>query len=131
FGDDTELQDVVGLDLPQNSRAVLLLALNVGAEADALLVQAMLDDLVQALECAAADEEDVLRVHLNELLVRMLPTTLRRHVGHSALHDLQQGLLYTLTGDIPGDGSVFALAGDLVNLIHIDDAVLGPLHVEI
>ena len=61
----------------------------------------------------------------------VLASALGRHVGHGALHDLQKGLLHTLTGDIPGDGSVLALAGDLVDLIHIDDTVLCPLHVEV
>ena len=37
----------------------------------------------------------------------------------------QQSLLYTFTADIPGDGRVLALAGDLVDLINIDDASLG------
>ena len=37
----------------------------------------------------------------------------------------------TLAGHVPGDGGVLALAGDLVDLVDVDDAPLGPLHVEI
>ena len=54
-----------------------------------------------------------------------------RHVGHRALQNLQQRLLHALAGDVAGDGGVLALAGDLVDLVDIDDAVLGQLHVEI
>jgi len=73
----------------------------------------------------------LLRVHLDELLVGMLPASLGRHVGNGPLHDLQQSLLDTLAGYVPGDGGVLALPGDLVDLISIDDAVLRPLHVEV
>ena len=120
------------LDLVENPAQVLvLLALDIGAEADALLVQALLDDLLQTVERAAADEQDVLRVHLDELLMRVLPAALGRHVGHRALHDLQQGLLHTFAGYVPGDGGILTLPGDLVDLVHVDDAVLSPLHIEV
>lgn len=49
--------------------------------------------------------------------------------GLCAFQDLQQRLLYALTGDIAGDGRVLALAGDLVDLVDVDDAGLGTLHV--
>jgi hypothetical protein len=48
-------------------------------EADALVADAALDDLVEAGERAAADEQDVRRVDLDELLVRVLAPALRRH----------------------------------------------------
>ena len=47
----------------------------------------------------------------------------------ASLEDLQQRLLHTLTGDIAGDRRVLALAGDLVDLVDVDDAGLGALHV--
>ena len=61
----------------------------------------------------------------------MLASALRRDVGDRALDDLQKRLLDTLAGDIAGDGGVLRLAGDLVDLVDIDDAALGQLHVEI
>ena len=70
-------------------------------------------------------------VDLNELLVGVLAPALGRHVGHGALQDLQQRLLHALAGHVAGDGGILALAGDLVDLIHIDDAPLRQLHVEI
>ena len=48
-----------------------------------------------------------------------------------ALQDLQQRLLHTLARDVAGDRRVLALAGDLVDLVDVDDAGLGLLHVEV
>ena len=71
----------------------------------------LLDDLVEAGERAAADEQHVGGVDLDELLVRVLATALRRHVGDRALEDLQQRLLHALAGDVPGDRRVLATCG--------------------
>ncbi len=91
----------------------------------------VLDDLLEAGERTAEDEQHVGRVDLDELLVRVLATALRRHRGLGALEDLQQRLLHTLTGDVTGDRRVLALAGDLVDLVDVDDAGLGALDVEV
>ena len=69
---------------------------HVGLEAQRLLADAALDHLVEADERAAADEQDVRRVDLEELLVRMLAAALRRHVGDRAFENLQQRLLHAL-----------------------------------
>ena len=53
------------------------------------------------------------------------------HVGHGALQHFEQCLLHALTADVPGDGAVFALAGDLVDFVDVDDALLRPLHIVI
>ena len=50
-----------------------------------LLADAALDDLVEADERAAADEQDVGRVDLQELLLRVLAAALGRHVARSCL----------------------------------------------
>ena len=85
---------------------------------------ALFNDLLHAVEGAAADEEDVLGVHLDKLLVGMLAAALGGHIGHSALQDLQQGLLHALAGNIAGDGGIFALSGDLIHLVDVNDAAL-------
>ena len=74
----------------------LLLALDVGAEAEPRLAEATLDDLVEADERAAADEQDVGRVDLQEVLLRVLAAALGRHVGDRALDDLEERLLHAL-----------------------------------
>ena len=94
-----------------------------------LRAERLLDDLVEAGERAAADEQDVRGVDLDELLVRVLAPALRRHRGRGALEDLEQRLLHALAGDVAGDRRVLALAGDLVDLVDVDDPGLGLLHV--
>ena len=77
------------------------------------------------------DEQHVGGVDLDELLVRVLAPALRRHRRLRALEDLQQRLLHALAGDVAGDRRVLALAGDLVDLVDVDDPGLGPLDVEV
>ena len=54
----------------------------------------------------------------------MLAAALRGDVGHGALQNFKQRLLHPLAADVAGDGGVFGFAGDFVDLIHVDDAVL-------
>ena len=61
----------------------------------------------------------------------VLPTALRRNVGNRTLEDLQKRLLHTFAADVPGDGGIFGLPGDLVDLINVDDTPLRRLHVVI
>ena len=61
----------------------------------------------------------------------MLAAALRRNIAHSALQNLQQGLLHALTAHIAGDGGVLTLAGDLVDLVDIDNTDLCLLHIKI
>ena len=61
--------------------------------------------------------------------MRVLAATLRRHRGLGALQDLQQRLLHALSGNVPGDRGVLTLAGDLVDLVDVDDAGLGAFDV--
>src|ERR1019366_8598034 len=88
----------------------VFLALDVGAEAERRLTRAPLDDLLETDERAAADEEDVGRVDLQEILLRVLSAALGRHVGDGALDDLEERLLHALARDVAGDAGVIALA---------------------
>ena len=96
-----------------------------------LLPDAALDDLLEPDEGAAADEEDVGRVDLQEVLLRVLAAALRRHVGDRPLDDLEQRLLHALARDVARDAGVVALAADLVDLVDVDDAALRALDVVI
>ena len=69
--------------------------------------------LLEPGERATADEQHVGRVDLDELLVRVLASALRRHRLPRALEDLQQRLLNALAGDVAGDRRVLALAAIL------------------
>ena len=103
----------------------------VGAEADRALADPLLDDLLQPVERAAADEQHVRRVDLDEVLVGVLPAALGRHVGDRALEDLEQRLLDALARDVAGDRRVVGLARDLVDLVDVDDPALGARDVEV
>src|SRR6266852_8665835 len=100
-------------------------------EPDPAVAEALLDDALQAVEGAAADEQDVGGVDLEELLVGVLAAALRRDVGDGALQDLEQRLLHPFSRDVTGDGRVVRLARDLVDLVDVDDPALGAADVEV
>ena len=100
-------------------------------EAHRLAPDAFLDDPLESLEGTAEDEEDVRRVDLDEVLVRVLAATLRRDVGERPLEDLQQALLDALAGDVARDRRVVRLARDLVDLVDVDDAALRLGDIEV
>ena len=88
LGDDAELQQIVLLDLGQDLPHVTLgPAGDVRAEAHGFFVGALLDDLVKAVERAAADEEDVRGVHVDKFLLGVLAPALRGNVGDGALEE--------------------------------------------
>ncbi len=53
------------------------------------------------------------------------------HAANGAFQNLQQRLLHAFAGDVARDGDVLGLARDLVNLVNVNDAALGALHVVI
>ena len=48
-------------------------------ESDGFRILSRLDDLLESFECTAADKEDIRRINLNKLLMRMLSSALRRN----------------------------------------------------
>ena len=57
----------------------------------------------------------------------MLAAAGGRNACHRALKNLKQRLLNALARTIAGNGEVLGLAGDLVNLVHVDNAHLSAL----
>ena len=115
--------------MAQDLAVVAVLAVHLGSEADPALADPALDQLVETGERPATDEQDVRGVDLDELLMRVLAAALGRHRGGGALEDLQECLLHAFARHVTRDGWVLALAGDLVDLVDVDDAGLGPLDV--
>src|SRR5690606_14755511 len=110
FRNETELEQVLGLDLAEDLAGPTVVGgLDRGAEADGGTLAAGGNDPLKAGEGAAADEQDVGRVHLQEFLLRMLAPALGRHGGHRALHDLEKRLLHALARHIPGYGRIVGL----------------------
>src|SRR3546814_14820295 len=69
FGDQTEFQQILRLALAQKlPGAAFLGRCDMGAKADGFRLQPVANDLFQTCERAAADEEDVRRIHLQEFL---------------------------------------------------------------
>ena len=130
FGDQTVLHQILRDDLPQQ-RTILtgFLRLYLIAKAQRAGADPLFDRLGDAVKGTAQNEQDIGGVDLNELLLGVLPSAVGRHVGDRSFQDLQQRLLHALAADIPGNGWIFAAAGDLIDLIHIDDPPLRPFHV--
>ena len=98
----------------------------------ALHAHAAAHDIVQPGESAADDEQDVARVDLQKLLVRVLAAALRRNIGYRAFQDFQQRLLDALARHIPRDGRVgIGHARDFVDLVNIDDAAFGARDIAV
>ena len=68
-------------------------------------------------------------VDVDILLVRMLASTLWRHVDDGTLQQFEQTLLHTLTTHVARDAGVIRLTSYLVDLINEHDTALGSLHV--
>src|ERR1700693_5427047 len=95
------------------------------------MADALLDDALQAVEGAAADEQDVGGVDLQVFLVGMLAAALWGDVGDGALQDLEQRLLHPFSRDITRDRRVVRLARDLVDLVDVNDPALRAADVEV
>ena len=124
--------EVFGEHLSEQFAGIALdLAAHGAVESDALVANALFNDVFEAGERAAENEQDVGGVDLDEFLVRVLASTLGRDRGRRAFQNLQQRLLNTFAGDIARDRRVLALTGDLVDLVDVDNACLRPLDVEV
>ena len=130
LGDQAEFGEILGLDVAEDCTKVLVFrAADIRTETNALRANSILHDLLNAGEGAATDEQHVGGVDLQELLMRVLAATLGRHGSRRALEDLEQGLLHAFARHVTRDRRVFALAGDLVDLVDVDDAGLRFLDV--
>src|SRR5258708_33355808 len=101
----------------------------IGTEAHRLTRDAPTDDVVESDERAAADEQDVSGIDLQELLLRMLAAALGRHRRHRAFDYLEQRLLDAFARHVARDRRVVTLARDLVDLVDVHDATLASLDV--
>src|SRR5262249_20633635 len=130
LGDHAVLDQILGAG--QRAQLVLVdvvLGGQLGAEAEALLTDAATHDVFQPVEGAGADEQDVGRVDLDQLLLRAIARPVGSDGRVLAFEDLEQRLLHALAADVPRDRRTAAFARDLVDLVDADDAALGLLDV--
>ena len=128
LGDQAELDEVLRFDFTKHrTDCTLRSTANLGPKSDTASLRAIADDFLEAVEGTTTNEQDVGGIDLNKVLVGMLASALRGNRCHSAFDELEQGLLHALTRDITRNARVVGLAGDLVDLVDIDDAVLGFL----
>ncbi len=66
---------------------------------------------------------------MDKFLLRVLPPSCGRDVRNRTFQDFQQCLLHTFTRNITGDRRVLTLAGDLVDLVDVDNPFLRTLHI--
>ena len=68
---------------------------------------------------------------MDELLLGVLASAVGRDVGDRALEQLQKRLLHALARNVARDRGVLTAAGDLVDLVDVDDAALRAFDVKI
>src|SRR4029079_19278454 len=100
-------------------------------EAERLVAQSALDHFLKSDKGATANEKNISRVDGEELLVRMLAATLRRHVRDRPFENLQQRLLHAFAGHVARDRGVLILTTDLVHLVDVDDPLLRTFHIAV
>ena len=70
------------------------------AKSHPLAPRPLANDIIEPDERATADEKNIVRIHLQEFLLRMFAAALRGHASHRAFNNLQQRLLYTFARNI-------------------------------
>ena len=95
LGNEPEFQEVVRLNALQENRVVAIEHLAaLRHESDRIDGHPVSDNLLQAVEGAPHDKENVPGIDVYQTLFRMLAPAFRRHTGHSAFKDFKQGLLH-------------------------------------
>src|SRR5512137_475370 len=106
-----------------------MLGFDIRPETEGLPSDPLFNQFFQSDKSAAAYEEDVGRVDLNELLLRMLSASFRWDARHGPFDDFKESLLHPLARDIPCDGRAIRLSRNLVDLVNINDSFLSPFDV--
>ena len=128
--DNTEFLNIFCDDF-LHVRAIFINRLVILTKTDNLFTQTLFDDFFNTIKGTTHDEEDIFRINLNHLLLRMLASTLRWHTCNCSLDNLKKGLLHPFTRNITCDRNVLAFLGNLVNFIHIDNPTLCALNVKV
>src|SRR5262249_1892831 len=99
------------------------------AKPHSLTPSAFANDVFKPDNRPTADEKDIGRIHLKELLLRGFSATLRRYTRHRSFINLQQCLLYTFTRNVSANRRIVCLPGDFIDVVYIHDSTLGFFNV--
>mmetsp|Transcript_1574 Transcript_1574/g.2910 ORF Transcript_1574/g.2910 Transcript_1574/m.2910 type:complete len:575 (-) Transcript_1574:427-2151(-) len=133
-----ELRDHAELDKILGDGVVKVLSLDFevfnvflhgGAKADGGGVHSFVDDCFETCKGAAADEENVGGVDLDEISTRILTPRFLGNIDHVALHNLEQRVLHALPRHIATDADVPPALTNLIRLVDVDDASLTAFQV--
>src|SRR5882672_1640536 len=98
------LQQVLRDNLPEDFAGAAVFRRDyLSAETDRARPAARRDNLLEPGEGAAAYEQNIGGVDLQEFLLRMLAAALRRYRRDGAFHDLEQRLLHALARHVAGN----------------------------
>src|SRR3546814_18152489 len=103
--------------------------IDAGAEADRLVFHAGCNDTLEPGEGAAADEENILGVNLDEFLLRIFEAALRCDIRNRSFDEFQKRLLNAFAGNIASDRGAVAIQRDLIDLDDRDGALLRSFDV--
>ncbi len=132
LGDQTELHHIFDLNLGnQLSVGLFVQTASTISKTQRLVTEPITNDLFDADERSANDEQDVAGVQLNVLLLGMFTSALRWNIGNGAFEHLEQALLDTFTGDVTGDRNIAAGLADLVHLVDVQDSALGRFDIKV
>ena len=112
-------------------RTIFVNGLVVLSKTNHFFTQTLFDNLFDAIEGSTHNKEDILSVHLNHFLLRMLASTLRRYAGNSSLDNLKKGLLHPFTRNITCDRHILTLLGNLVDFIYVDNTTFCTFDVKV
>ena len=130
FRNKTELHQIFGLDDGHDFiRIILLLEMNIRLESHGLTADTVSDNLIKTVKGTATYEQNIVGIDLYKILLGVLSPPFGWNAGHGAFYNLQKRLLDTFPRHIPSNGRTVRFAGNLVNLIDIDDTPAGGLHI--
>jgi hypothetical protein len=132
LGYQPEFHQILGFDLTQNlTQSPVLFGLDGRAKSDFALARPTRNHLVEPHEGPTAYEQDVGRVHLHVFLLRVFLGSAWSYADFGAFQDLEKPLLNPFPRDISGCRWILALSRNLIDLIDVNDALLGPFHIVI
>ena len=121
FGDKAKRLQVLRSNVFEQIGLIHFMRTLSGLEAHHLRVHSLRNLLFDAVKCTAADEEDILRIHVDKLLFGMLAAALWGHVNYTAFEQFEERLLYTFTAHVARDARIIAFASNLIDFVDEHD----------